>query len=802
MLLFVFQSIILYTHSFNPLLSLFFMIKNDCIIIGAGASGLSLAWFLTMRGLSVTVYESSPYVGGLSKSITVQFDHSSLILDCGPHVFHTDDPEISNLWTNNFDYLVPCDLYSANCKGINYDSFHDYPVSIEGLRKAGLLSEFSGYNAANRQEFTASNYREYMIRRVGPRIEEEYFRRYPQKLWGMPTSEMRADWAPKRIQIRSSIEPFFNGQFCATSSYGSGRVYQDIAEKIRKKGGNIYTGSEVTSIGLADNCINSLYVNGNEISIGDNTSVISCIPKLKMANLLGISEQLRYRGVFIGSYVSKFSSLPHEYDWVYIDDPDIIFTRITNYGTMSPHACNGFNVLMLEAPFASEDLIDRSSFERLFHESILKVPWLRDSELTHVHSQVERFVYPIREEGYEKKLSIVDSLLGRFHNLYCCGTSSEYEYGDVQICFRKSLDFANDFLDGLLDKRSSLCVLASPIDIPQFEFSKPLIIGEIGINHNGDFDMARRLLTGCRDAGIDFAKFQLYNPSKRANKYARDAFYRESSDGEGENMYDMFERCALSTTQYAELKELGDKLGIHVFFSAFDGESVVAAKRISPDIIKISSMDLTNFDVLSAARSNFNSIIMSTGMSTISDIEMSSSFLRSSCRDLTLLHCISSYPLNVTDLHLGTMRSLAPFADKIGYSDHSQEIFTVLLAVVYGATVLEKHITLDKSLPGPDHVHSWDLSELRQAVYLLSNLNSIFGVRTGVLPSEQREMLRQKKGFYYKTDLNAGSNVSLADLLLQAPCRGSNTVEIMTKTSLILEVSVFSGQPVNCDDFI
>ena len=171
------------------------------LILGAGPSGISLAWFLVKKNWAVDIIDMKDKVGGLARSTEKIINGKKVNLDSGPHIFHTSDEQIIKIWEDNFqDYFNPRELFAANCKGKDFNDFHDYPISKEGLKKKGF--ELKNLINNNRNHFLFNNYRDYMKSRVGELIEKEYFRNYPQKLWGISTEKMRADWAPKRIEIQ------------------------------------------------------------------------------------------------------------------------------------------------------------------------------------------------------------------------------------------------------------------------------------------------------------------------------------------------------------------------------------------------------------------------------------------------------------------------------------------------------------------------------------------------------------------------------------------------------------------------
>ena len=775
------------------------------IVLGAGPSGMSLAWFLSKKNWDIILFEKRSIVGGLGSSRELIINSKNIFLDSGPHIFHTNDSEMIDIWRNNFpDIFNEQVLYSANCKGNLLDQFHDYPISKEGLLKNNIV--FSNLNQSINQPFLYSNYRDYMKAKVGNEIEKEYFRKYPQKLWGIETDKMRADWAPKRIEIRDKIEPFFINQWVATSKYGSGYVYEKMKESVIKNNGLINLNTKIENLIIENSRVKEINTNKGNIEIDRNTIVISCLPTAIMGRLLNFDLECNYRGVVIISAIHNTNQLPNDYGWIYFDDNQILFTRITNYSKLSPKASGGLNIFMYEIPFDSNKKVDKEILKNNFYKSLKKVSWLNETFEQIIDINIEKFVYPIREFGYEKNISKIHAKADELDNLIRSGTSAEFEYGDVQICFRKSLDLSNYLKKHAKVIRNQFSKNQLQIldlnNTKTKENRKVKFIAEIGLNHNGNIDFAKKLIDMAAKANCDYAKLQLYNSEIRANKLTRDAFYKEDSDGEGENLYEIFKRCELSFEDMQSLYRYSLKAGIKLFFSAFDRDSVIKAYKINPLILKISSMDLTNFEVCDEARNLFPKIIMSTGMSTIEDIEKSSSFLKEKIgNNLTLLHCVSSYPMDINSAALGTIPFLKKYTNNVGYSDHSLEIYTSLLAISYGASIVEKHITLDKKLSGPDHIHSLDSKELKELVSLLHNFANFNKVRNGLIGVENKEYLRQKKGYYYNKDLYAGVKIRFEDLVLMPPCIGDDTFEISKIIGKKLLNSKRKLEPVYVADF-
>ncbi len=754
-------------------------------VIGAGPSGISLAWFLSKQNWEVVLIEKESHVGGLGSSKKKFIKGKEISLDSGPHIFHTNDKEMINIWKKNFsNTLSEKLLFSANCKGKEFIEFHDYPISKQGLKKQNI--EISEVTNKIINPFLFTNYRDYMKARVGEEIEKEYFRKYPKKLWGIKTNLMRADWAPKRIEIREKIEPFFVNQWVGTSKYGSGFVYEKMKRDILRNKGQVLTQRVVEEFVLDNSLIKKINTNKGQIEIQSDSIIISCVPSKILGKILKRNFNCKYRGVIIISCLHKINKLPSDYSWIYFDSEKICFTRVTNFSKLSPNASNNLNIFMYEIPFDSEKDVNKNDLELIFKNSLEKVKWLNDSFSEIIDINVEKYVYPLRELGYERNIAKINSYADSINNLIRSGTAAEFEYGDVQICFRKSLDLSNDLkthpkvIRNLQNKfKSHNIYQKSKIENYGIHKNTMQFIAEIGINHNGSIDLAKKLIDMAAKARCDFAKFQLYSAETRANKFTRDAFYKEDADGEGENLYEIFKRCELKFEDMRELYLYGEKAGLKVFFSAFDRQSVIKAHQINPLLLKISSMDLTNFEVCDEASNLFKEIIMSTGMSTLEDIEKSSSFIKNKIgENLTLLHCISSYPMDINSICLGTIPLLKKFVKKVGYSDHSLEPFTALLALASGAQIIEKHITLDKKLTGPDHIHSLEENELEELVSNIHNFKNMLKARKDLIGVEYKEYLRQKKGYYYKRDIEGGKILESDDLILMPPCLGDDTFEI------------------------
>ena len=193
-----------------------------------------------------------------------------------------------------------------------------------------------------------------------------------------------------------------------------------------------------------------------------------------------------------------------------------------------------------------------------------KISWLGETFIKIIDLKIERFVYPIREMGYEKNISKIHAHADSLNNLIRSGTAAEFEYGDVQICFRKSLDLANDLINHPKVQKIKLPLQINNTNGTNRKFTfkdtkKVKFIAEIGLNHNGNIDIAKKLIDISAKAKCDYVKLQLYNSDTRANKYTRDAFYKEDADGEGENLYEIFKRCELEFEDMQNLYSYSQK---------------------------------------------------------------------------------------------------------------------------------------------------------------------------------------------------------------------------------------------------
>ena len=257
--------------------------------------------------------------------------------------------------------------------------------------------------------------------------------------------------------------------------------------------------------------------------------------------------------------------------------------------------------------------------------------------------------------------------------------------------------------------------------------SKVLIIAEAGVNHNGSLENAFKLIDAAVNAGVDYVKFQTFKSENLVSKSAKKADYQIQNTGNSsDSQFEMLKKLELSHENHQLLIDYCKQKNIQFFSTAFDLESLEYLKDIGLDLVNIPSGEITNLPYLRKAAQLFNKVILSTGMCTMEDINAALQvFLNEGIlnENITILHCNTEYPTPMNDVNLKAMLSIrGEFGTNIGYSDHTMGIEVPIAAVALGASVIEKHFTLDKMMEGPDHAASLEPSELKEMVNAIRNV--------------------------------------------------------------------------------
>lgn len=277
---------------------------------------------------------------------------------------------------------------------------------------------------------------------------------------------------------------------------------------------------------------------------------------------------------------------------------------------------------------------------------------------------------------------------------------------------------------------------------------KVFIIAEAGVNHNGKIEVAKQLIDAAKEAGADAVKFQTFQAEKLVCKNARKAEYQIANTKNSESQFDMLKRLEISVQEHKELIRYCNKKGILFLSTPFDIDSIKMLERLHMPIFKIPSGEITNFPYLREIAQLQKKVILSTGMSTLSEVKSAVGVLKKyGSQDITLLHCNTQYPTPESDVNLLTMEKMHRETGlPVGYSDHTQGIEVALAAVALGACVIEKHFTISRNMEGPDHKASLEPKELKQMVIGIRKIEKALGSDLKcVSPSEQnnRDIVRK-----------------------------------------------------------
>ncbi len=303
---------------------------------------------------------------------------------------------------------------------------------------------------------------------------------------------------------------------------------------------------------------------------------------------------------------------------------------------------------------------------------------------------------------------------------------------------------------------------------------KTLIIAEAGVNHNGDLKLAKQLIDAAAISGADLVKFQTFNAARLATISAKKADYQRQTTGSAESQFDMLRRLELTEMMHQELIAHCKSKNIGFFSTGFDLESVDLLVKLGQEHFKIPSGEITNLPYLRHIGQFGKAIILSTGMATLGEIEAAIDVLERAGtprRNLTVLHCTTEYPTPMCEVNLRAMNSIqAAFGVAVGYSDHTQGIEVAIAAVAMGATVIEKHFTLDRKLPGPDHQASLEPAELSAMVAAIRNIEEALGDGIKRLtPSEARNKLVARKSLVASCEIKAGAFFTAENLTTKRP---------------------------------
>ena len=309
--------------------------------------------------------------------------------------------------------------------------------------------------------------------------------------------------------------------------------------------------------------------------------------------------------------------------------------------------------------------------------------------------------------------------------------------------------------------------------------SKTLIIAEAGVNHNGSIELTKKLVEKAKEAGVDYIKFQTFKASKLVTKAAKQAEYQQKNIGkEGDSQYQMLKKLELSPEEHEVLIDYCRQLGIKFFSTAFDFDSIEYLHSLNLGLWKIPSGEVTNYPFLKRIAAYNEPTILSTGMCDMEDVRAAVNALYKnglSKENLILLHCNTEYPTPFEDVNLKAMDALRQeFGVEVGYSDHTKGIEVPIAAVALGATVIEKHFTLDRNMEGPDHKASLEPDELKAMVSAIRNIEkAVAGDGTKhVSESEKKNIAIARKSIVATCDIKEGEVFTEQNLTVKRPGNG------------------------------
>ncbi len=311
------------------------------------------------------------------------------------------------------------------------------------------------------------------------------------------------------------------------------------------------------------------------------------------------------------------------------------------------------------------------------------------------------------------------------------------------------------------------------------------IIAEAGVNHNGSVEMARRMVDVAHAAGVDYIKFQTFKTECIVNRSARKADYQRRNLGpdSDDSQFGMLKKLELGYDSFRSLSEYCISRGTRFLSTPFDLPSIDFLATLPMDYWKLPSGEITNLPYLQRIAALGKPVIMSTGMSTLQEVEDAVGVLcvgGLDISDITLLHCNTEYPTPMADVNLRAMETLRrTFGTRVGYSDHTQGIEVAIAAAAMGADVIEKHFTLDKTLPGPDHVASLEPAELSALVSAVRNIEQALGDGCKhITDSERANRAVARKSIVAARDIAVGELFSEQNLTVKRPGSGISPMRL------------------------
>ncbi len=334
--------------------------------------------------------------------------------------------------------------------------------------------------------------------------------------------------------------------------------------------------------------------------------------------------------------------------------------------------------------------------------------------------------------------------------------------------------------------------------------NKIFIIAEVGVNHNNNLNFSKKIIDFCSKEKVNAVKFQTFNAENLSLKNTPKAKYQKKNKFDKENHFEMLKKLELSKKDHLILKNYCDKKCVEFISTPYDIDSAKFLISMKLKTLKVASADLTDHYLHEFLSKTKKKVIISTGMSNLNEISETLKIYRNTPKKfISLLHCVSNYPCLDSSLNLNCLELLSKFKYKIGFSDHTKGYLSSALAIAKGAKILEKHITLDNNLPGPDHKASLNLKDFKNFIDKIRKTETILGSKIKKLQSEEKEMLNvSRKSLYFKENFIAGKKIKKNDMIPLRPYTGMKISDYKKIQNKKLKYKVKKNQKVSFKNFI
>lgn len=306
------------------------------------------------------------------------------------------------------------------------------------------------------------------------------------------------------------------------------------------------------------------------------------------------------------------------------------------------------------------------------------------------------------------------------------------------------------------------------------------VIAEIGVNHNNNLKIAKKLIKEAKSSGADAVKFQTFSAEKLVIPGTRKVKYQKKNFKDKESHYEMIQHLELSKLHHKILFDYCKKIKIEFISTPYDVDSAKFLTKIGVNIFKTASADIIDYELHKYISQTNKPVIISTGMSSIKEISETIKIYKNNKKNISLLHCVSNYPCSYSSLNINSLKLLnETFNCPIGYSDHSKDNSAACLAIALGSKIIEKHFTLDKNMHGPDHKASCTPSELKKLVMDIRKTELILGKKEKKKQKEENEMASiSRKSLYYIKNLKKNSIISKDSILALRPGNGISPMNL------------------------